>query len=58
MCVFFASYEKSETHRFEVPRMLVDDPEQLEQYISKSKDKYDFPLILFHYHAQKLQVTR
>lgn len=34
------SYEKSETHRFEVPRMLVDDSDQLEQYISKSKDKW------------------
>ncbi|XP_076446737.1 intraflagellar transport protein 140 homolog [Babylonia areolata] len=33
------NYEKSETHRFEVPRMLVDDPDQLEQYVSKSKDK-------------------
>ncbi|KAK7111421.1 intraflagellar transport protein 140 homolog [Littorina saxatilis] len=33
------NYEKSETHRFEVPRMLVDDPDQLEEYVSKSKDK-------------------
>lgn len=33
------NYEKSETHRFEVPRMLMDDPEQLEQYISNSKDR-------------------
>ncbi|BFZ17235.1 hypothetical protein BsWGS_20274 [Bradybaena similaris] len=33
------NYEKSETHKFEVPRMLIDDPDQLEDYISKSKDK-------------------
>ena len=45
VCVCFVSYEKSETHRFEVPRMLVDDPEQLEQYVSKSKDKYGFSLV-------------
>lgn len=32
-------YEKSGTHRFEVPRMLLDDPDQLETYISKSKDR-------------------
>ncbi|CAL1531559.1 unnamed protein product [Lymnaea stagnalis] len=33
------NYEKSETHKFEVPRMLADDPDQLEVYISKSQDK-------------------
>lgn len=32
-------YEKSDTHRFEVPRMLLDDPQSLEIYINKSKDK-------------------
>ncbi|XP_041362442.1 intraflagellar transport protein 140 homolog [Gigantopelta aegis] len=32
-------FEKSETHRFEVPRMLLDDAVQLEQYVQKSKDK-------------------
>ncbi|ESO81986.1 hypothetical protein LOTGIDRAFT_223604 [Lottia gigantea] len=32
-------FEKSETHRFEVPRMLGDEPEVLEQYIINSKDK-------------------
>lgn len=38
--VFFsASYEKSDTHRFEVPRMLFDEPEALEHYISMHKDK-------------------
>ena len=33
------SYEKSETHRFEVPRMLFDDLGKLEVYVNKSKDK-------------------
>jgi len=33
------SYEKSDTHRFEVPRMLFDEPDSLEQYILKHKDK-------------------
>ncbi|XP_071106694.1 intraflagellar transport protein 140 homolog [Haliotis cracherodii] len=33
------NFEKSETHRFEVPRMLYEDPESLEQYIQRSKDK-------------------
>jgi len=32
------SYEKSNTHRFEVPRMLFDDPEQLGRYIVESND--------------------
>eukprot|EP00079_Xenopus_tropicalis_P029812 XP_012825483.1 PREDICTED: intraflagellar transport protein 140 homolog isoform X1 [Xenopus tropicalis] len=32
-------YEKSDTHRFEVPRMLLDDPQALEEYINKNKDK-------------------
>ncbi|KAM4697334.1 intraflagellar transport protein 140 homolog [Rhinophrynus dorsalis] len=32
-------YEKSDTHRFEVPRMLLDDPQALEIYINKMKDK-------------------
>lgn len=36
---FSASYEKSDTHRFEVPRMLFDEPEALEHYISMHKDK-------------------
>ena len=37
--IFLLSFEKSETHKFEVPRMLADDPDQLEDYVSKSKDK-------------------
>jgi len=36
-CVL-CSYEKSNTHRFEVPRMLFDDPEQLGRYIVDSND--------------------
>ena len=34
------SFEKSQTHQFEVPRMLIDEPEQLENYISNGNDKY------------------
>ena len=37
--LYHFSYEKSDTHRFEVPRMLFDEPEALEQYILKHKDK-------------------
>ncbi|XP_033630790.1 intraflagellar transport protein 140 homolog [Asterias rubens] len=33
------NYEKSDTHRFEVPRMLFDEPQALEAYIMKNKDK-------------------
>ncbi|XP_062359436.1 intraflagellar transport protein 140 homolog [Cinclus cinclus] len=32
-------YEKSDTHRFEVPRMLSEDLQTLEDYINKMKDK-------------------
>ncbi|KAF6734703.1 Intraflagellar transport-like protein 140 [Oryzias melastigma] len=32
-------YEKSDTHRVEVPRMLQDDTPSLEVYVSKTKDK-------------------
>ena len=32
-------YEKSETHRFEVPRMLFNNITELEAYVLKSKDK-------------------
>ncbi|CAL8282296.1 unnamed protein product [Merluccius merluccius] len=32
-------YEKSDTHRFEVPRMLQDDGVSLEIYVNKMKDK-------------------
>ena len=31
-------YEKSETHKFEVPRMLFDDVVMLESYVMKSND--------------------
>ena len=37
LCLLY-SYEKSNTHRFEVPRMLFDDPEQLGRYIVNSND--------------------
>uniref|UniRef100_A0A8C0VEY6 Intraflagellar transport 140 n=1 Tax=Cyanistes caeruleus TaxID=156563 RepID=A0A8C0VEY6_CYACU len=33
------SYEESDTHRFEVPRMLSEDLQALENYINKMKDK-------------------
>jgi hypothetical protein len=32
------SYEKSDTHYFEVPRMLSEDLQSLELYINKMKD--------------------
>uniref|UniRef100_A0A3B3IEM7 Intraflagellar transport 140 n=1 Tax=Oryzias latipes TaxID=8090 RepID=A0A3B3IEM7_ORYLA len=32
-------YEKSDTHRVEVPRMLQDDTSSLEVYVNKKKDK-------------------
>ncbi|XP_032702013.1 intraflagellar transport protein 140 homolog [Lontra canadensis] len=32
-------YEKSDTHRFEVPRMLSEDLQSLEMYVNKMKDK-------------------
>ncbi|NXK69902.1 IF140 protein, partial [Sylvietta virens] len=32
-------YEKSDTHRFEIPRMLSEDLQALENYINKMKDK-------------------
>lgn len=31
-------YEKANTHRVEVPRMLVDQPEELQKYMSKTTD--------------------
>ena len=37
--VIVCSYEKSETHCYEVPRMLLDDPDELQEYVMKSKDK-------------------
>ncbi|XP_030750473.1 intraflagellar transport protein 140 homolog isoform X2 [Sitophilus oryzae] len=32
-------YEKAGTHRYDIPRMLSDHPQQLQSYMSKSKDK-------------------
>lgn len=37
-CLKF-SYEKSDTQRFEVPRMLFDDPKVLEAYVKKRRDQ-------------------
>uniref|UniRef100_A0A673Y600 Intraflagellar transport 140 n=1 Tax=Salmo trutta TaxID=8032 RepID=A0A673Y600_SALTR len=34
-------FEKSDTHRFEVPRMLLDDALSLEIYVNKMKDNAD-----------------
>ncbi|KAK9885497.1 hypothetical protein WA026_010990 [Henosepilachna vigintioctopunctata] len=31
-------YEKANTHRVEIPRMLVDHPEELQKYMSKTND--------------------
>lgn len=36
---FCFSYENSDTHRVEVPRMLQDDTLSLENYVNKMKDK-------------------
>ncbi|XP_059892091.1 intraflagellar transport protein 140 homolog [Gadus macrocephalus] len=43
-------YEKSDTHRFEVPRMLQDDSGSLEVYVDKMKDK-----IIYKWWAQYLE---
>lgn len=32
-------YENANTHRYNVPRMLIDSPKDLEAYISKSNDR-------------------
>lgn len=37
--LLFFSYEKSETHRVEVPRMLQDDTASLEAYVKEKNDK-------------------
>jgi len=39
VCRVACSYQKSNTHRFEVPRMLFEDPEQLGRYILDSNDE-------------------
>jgi hypothetical protein len=38
-------YEKSDTHRFEVPRMLMED-QNLEFYMTNNKDSYDIIVLL------------
>ena len=45
---FFFSFEKADTHRFEVPRMLLEEPQQLEAYILKNKDKYVLYLVFLN----------
>ena len=39
LCLHMFSYEKAKTHHVEVPRMLLDDPLELENYVMKSKDR-------------------
>lgn len=39
MVWLFFSYEKSDTHRVEVPRMLQDDTLSLETYVKEKNDK-------------------
>ncbi|XP_073409706.1 intraflagellar transport protein 140 homolog [Dendrobates tinctorius] len=48
--VSLSYFEKSDTHRFEVPRMLLDNPQTLENYINNKKDK-----ILWKWWAQYLE---
>lgn len=31
-------YENANTHRYNVPRMLIDNPKELEAYVTKSND--------------------
>lgn len=47
LSVSCCSYENSDTHRVEVPRMLQDDTKSLEVYVNKMKDKYVELLIIF-----------
>lgn len=35
----FYSYEQADTHQFEVVRMLLNDPDELEEYVLTSQDK-------------------
>lgn len=48
LAFFFLSFEKADTHRFEVPRMLLEEPQQLEAYILKTKDKYVYSQFFKH----------
>ena len=47
----YCSYEKAETHQTEVPRMLLEDLTQLEDYVLKSKDRYIHTHIHPHTHT-------
>ena len=51
------SYEKAETHRTEVPRMLLEDPAQLEDYVLKSKDKCEQHTHTPYMHAHTTTLT-
>lgn len=31
-------YERANTHKFDIPRMLLEQPQQLEAYMTKTKD--------------------
>lgn len=33
-------YERANTHVYDVPRMLSEHPQQLQAYMTKTKDKY------------------
>jgi len=46
--IFFFSFERSDTQKFEVPRMLFDEPQDLEKYILKSKDRYLFMYTMYN----------
>lgn len=35
-----ARYERANTYLYDVPRMLSDHPQQLQAYMTKTKDKY------------------
>ena len=48
----YARYEKSGTHRFEVPRMLRDNLQALEEYVRKNNDKE-----ILNWWAQYLEST-
>jgi intraflagellar transport protein 140 len=33
------NYEKSQTHHFEVPRMLADEPKAIDLYVKRKRDR-------------------
>lgn len=49
------SYEKSNTHQFEVPRMLLDTAD-LEDYVLKSQDRYSTEYYVCMLHTTMLIV--